>query len=890
MLRRWLHKLVSIFRHRQLDSELDEEIRAHLEMAIEENVSRGMTPGEARLAARRSFGGVDQMKERHREVRGFQWIGDLGQDMRLALRALLRDRGFTAAAVLTLAVGIGANTAIFSVVYGVLLRPLPYPDADRIVRVEAGVLRPQAGAADMPFSDAGYWHFVNNNRAFEAFGGYEGDGPPLFLTGDGPPVQISIASMTASAFEVLGTLPQRGRLPTAEEDVRGGPRLLLISHRLWVNRYGSDPSIIGRNIELQGIPWEVIGVMPDGYDFPRLGVDIWRTYRLDPESETLQPRSSAIARLAPGVTIEAAIADAERLIAGFGEIGYGPDWSEQFSGEAFVRPLKDEIIGGSREPLLILLGTVAFVLLIACSNVANLLLVRAESRTRERAVRIALGSGRGRLIRYIMMESMLLSLAGGAAGVALAYVGTRILVSVGPASIPRIGDIGINGHVLLFTTGISVAAGLLFGLLPALRAGSERALAVLRDGGRGSTIGRERHRARSALVVAQVALALVLLVGAGLMVRTFRELRSVDLGFDPAGLMTFRVVPPCCYSSPEGPALLYEQLRERLEAIPGVTSAAAITLLPITGGDRILLLGGEGFLPTQIEDFPTSEGDAPTFLMRRATPGYFGTMGIPIIEGREFIPDDHRERLSSLLISESIKRQYWPNESALGKRLTVAGAPARVVGVVGDVHNVGLDVPAEQFVYKPILDSEGFGAVYEMTFAVRAGGDPNLLVPSIRAAVEGLNPQIPITNLQSMDDILADSISRTSFVMTLLVVAAVIALFLGSVGIYGVLSYVATLRTAEMGVRLALGANPGMVRKIILSQGMVLAVWGVVLGLAGAIALGGVLSSLLFGVSPLDPPTLVGVSVLFLAVTAVSSLIPAMRAARTSPAVALRAE
>lgn len=811
-------------------------------------------------------------------------MSSLLHDLRVAARSLAKAPTFALVTVATLAVAIGANTAIFSVVDGVLLRPLPYPDADRVVRVAAGVLPQAGGGPEAPFSDRGYWHFVNNNRAFETFGGYEGGNVQWPLTGDGPPLQVDVALMTLSAFEVIGLQPQRGRLPTPEEDIPDAPLVVLISDGLWVDRYGADPGIIGRTIELNGTSREVIGVMPPGYDFPTPQTDVWAPDRLNPASENFGGHHiTAIGRLAPGVTLETAEADAESLIARFDEVGYGPQWFEGiFSGEAVVRTLKEEIIGDSRQPLLILLGTVGFVLLIACSNVANLLLVRAESRTRERAVRIALGSGRRRLMQYVLTESLLLALVGGAAGVLLAWIGTLALVAAGPTSIPRLGEIGINGNVLLFTTAIALFAGLLFGLLPALRAGSKRTLAALRDGGRGATIGRDRHAARNVLVVGQVALALMLLVGSGLMVRSFQQLRSVDPGFDAAGVMTFRLSPPPSkYENGEATARFYDQLLERLEAIPGATSAGGITNLPLTGGGAILT--------TEIDDHPTPEGEfPPVFLIRRATPGYFETMGMPIVEGRAFTPDDHNARLGSLIISESIKQRYWPNESALGKRMTTAGAPARVVGVVGDVHDTGLEIPAEQFVYKPMLDSVG-GGVRPMMIAVRTDGDPDALVPEIRSVVEALDPDLPITELQSLEDVLAESLSRTSFTMSLLLLAALVALFLGSVGIYGVLSYVASQRTAEMGVRLALGADAGTVRKMILSQGMRLAVVGVAIGLAGAIALGGVMSSLLYGVSPADPLTLVGVSLVFLAVAAGASLIPAARAARTPPAVALRA-
>ncbi|MEX2049062.1 MAG: ABC transporter permease [Gemmatimonadota bacterium] len=806
-------------------------------------------------------------------------------DLRIALRALAKSPAFALITIVTLAVAIGANTAIYSVVDAVLLRPLPYPEADRIVRVAAGVLPQAGGGPEAPFSDRGYWHFVEGNRAFEAFGGYEGGSAQWPLTGDGPPLQLDVALVTLRAFEVLGVQPQRGRWPTQEEDVPDAPLVVLISDGLWADRYGRDPGIVGRTIELNGVSREVIGVMPGDFEFPTPQTDAWAPSRLNPASENFGGHHIvAIARLAPGQTVESATEDAESLIGRFSEVGYGPEWFQGiFSGEAAVRTLKDDIVGDSREPLLILLGTVGFVLLIACSNVANLLLVRAESRTRERAVRIALGSGRGRLVQYVMTESMVLSLAGGAAGVVLAWIGTRVLVAAAPPSIPRLGEIGINGNVLLFTTVVSVVAGLLFGLLPALRAGSARVLAALRDGGRGSTIGRERLHARSVLVVGQVALALVLLVGSGLMVRSFQELRSVDPGFEADGVMTFRLsLPPSKYPNPEATAQFYDQLLERLEAIPGVSAAAGINTLPLTGGGAILT--------AQIDDHPVPEGEfPPTFLARRAMPGYFSTMGVPLIEGREFTSDDHNARLGSLIISESVKQQFWPNESALGKRITQAGAPARVVGVVGDVHDTGLEVPAEQFVYKPMLDSVG-GGVRAMVMTVRTDGDPDALVPAIRAVVGELDSDLPITEIQTMEEILGDSLSRTSFTMTMLLLAAAVALFLGSVGIYGVLSYVASQRTAEMGVRLALGADSGAVRKIILSQGMALAALGVAVGLVGAVALGGVMSSLLYGVSPVDAVTLGAVSLVFMGVAAAASMIPAERAARTPPAVALRAD
>jgi putative ABC transport system permease protein len=814
-------------------------------------------------------------------------LSSLLPDARVALRGLMRSPAFTTVTVLTLSVAIGAITAIFSVLDAVVLKPLPYTDPDRIVTVAAATLPQAGGGADglAPFSDRGYWHFVNQSRSYEKFGGFEGGNPQWPLTGDGPPLQVDVSLMTVEAFEVLGTRPERGRWPTAEEAAPDGPKVALLSHELWTNRYGQDPAMVGKTIELNGTSWEVIAIMPASFDFPAPEVDLWVPDQLNPASENFGGHHiSAIARLTPTATLASAASEGDALIGRFSEVGYGPEWFQTiFSGKSVVRPLKDNIVGDARRPLWIIFGTVAFVLLIACSNVANLLLVRAEGRTRETAVRLALGSSRGRLVQYVLAESLMLSLIGGLLGVLLAWLGTRTLVAMAPASIPRLGEIGIRGGALAFTAGVAILSGLFFGLLPALRAGSKRSFGALRDGGRGSTVGRDRHHARAVLVIGQVALALVLLVGSGLMVRSFQRLRAVDPGFRSEDLLTFRLAPPPSkYPNGEATARFYDQLIERLEGLPGVVSAGGISTLPLTGGGPILT--------TVIDEFPPAEGEfPPVFFIRRATPGYFETMGIPIVEGREFTSDDHNARLGTLLISKSVKDRYWPQATALDKRMTTAGAPARSVGVVGDVHHEGLSTPAEQFIYKPMLDSVQ-GAVRAMAMVVRTQGDPTTLAPAVRAAVEALDPDLPITDLRAMDDVVADSLSRTTFTMSLLALSALVALFLGSVGIYGVLSYVATQRTAEMGLRLALGADAGIVRTIILRQGMLLAGTGVAIGVLGALALGGVLDTLLYDVQATDPLILVGGSVAFLLVALGASLIPAQRAARTAPAVALRSD
>lgn len=810
-------------------------------------------------------------------------MSELLADIRLALRVLAKSPSFTSVTVLTLAVAIGATTAIFSVVEGVLLRPLAYPDAERVVTVTVDAT--PGNVPEIPFSDRGFWHFVNNGKSFSAFGGYTQQDVPL--VGEGAePEQVTVGIMTRSAFDVLGVTPALGRLPVAEEDAPGGALVALLSHALWQARFGSDPAIVGKSIDLNGRQREVIGVMRPGYDFPSPEVDIWLPYQLNPGNPNFGGHHiSGIARLAPGVTAQAAQAEAEALVARFTEAGYTAQWmTNVFSGRAYVRTYQEELVGDVRQTLLVLMGTVGFVLLIACSNVANLFLLRAEGRTRETAVRIALGAGRGRVIRYVVVESLVLALAGGIAGVFLAYWGTRLLVSIGPASIPRLHEIGITPTVLVFTLAISLFAGVLFGVLPALRSFSYRMVSALRDGGRGATVGRERNLSRKVLVVTQVALALLLLVGSGLMVRSFQQLRAVDPGFSASGLLTFRLSPPPGrYPVPDGTMQFYAQLLDRLRALPGVQAAGAVTSLPLSSGAAQILA-------TQIEDFPTGPNDfPPTFHVRRVTPGYFEAMGIPVIEGRGFEDRDHQQRLGTAVISEAIKAKYWPDRSPMGRRLAPSSAPASIVGVVGDVHQVGLNEPAEATIYLPMVDSVG-GGVRPMAVVVRTSVAPQTMIATVRSQIREMDPNLPVTDLRTMDAIVDRSMNRTSFATLLLVIAAAIGLFLGAVGIYGVISYTVTQRTIELGIRQALGADGGRIRGMVLRQGVSLALIGMAVGLVGAVAMGKVMTSLLYGVSEFDLVTFASGCAVFLLVAVLACLVPAQRAANIGPSEALRAE
>jgi len=819
------------------------------------------------------------------------WWGELAADLRIAIRSLLRNRTFSVITILTLAVGIGANTAIFSVVEGVMLRPLPYPNADRLVRV-ATAAAPRTGLVEIPFSAAGFSHFAEHNRSFEAFGGYLESGTRwrVPLLGDGPPQEVVRTSIQVSALEVLGVAPEVGRLPTREEDLMDPVApVVLLSHDLWSSRFGSDPSVVGRTITLRDWSAEVIGVMPRGFDFPSPEVDVWTLGRLRTGSPDVAEHSwGAIARLAPGVTIEEATADAERLIAGFDALAYSPERREgMFSGRAIVRPLLDEVVGEARLPLLIALASAGFVLLIVCTNVMSLMLVRSESKSREHSVRLALGSGRGRLIRYIMTEVGLLTAVGTVVGVGLAIVGTHVLVSMGPANLPRLDEVRIDSTVFVFTIVTSLLVGVLAGLLPAVRASGNKALPSLRAGGSGTSNGRGRNRALSGLVVAQMAVALVLLVGSGLMVRTFQRLHDVDPGFDADGVLTFRLTPPSVARYRGDAGVDFSQfvfpLRERIAGLPGVISVGATSSLPLTGvvGEPGGTLG-----PVEVEEFPAQEGGLrPNFLTKRSTPGYFEAMGIPILEGRGFVDSDFSADYSrtAFIISASVKRRYWPNESAIGKGLKWGRLEGPVVGVAGEVHHRSLGLPPDEIIYSAQIGND-------LMVAVRAAGDVDLLVPAIRQLVAEIDPEVQVTRAHSLNGILGESLSRTSFVMTLLALAAAIALTLAGVGVYGVLSFVTRLQTKEIGVRMALGADPTRVWGIVIRRGLTLTALGALLGLAASVPLGRALDSLLYEVSPLDLPSQIGACSALVGIAVVSSFIPAVRAARTEPAVALTAE
>ena len=799
-------------------------------------------------------------------------------DARVALRSLARTPGFTLAVILTLAVGIGVDTAIFSVVDAVLVRPLPYPDQDRIVTI--GLDRPDTGPGELGFADVGLRHFLEGQRSFESLGAYQS--APMPLTGVGEPAQVDVGLLTNAVYGVLGVEPMLGRLPDDAEDVSGGPLVMVLSHDFWVSRFGADPDVLGTTLELDARTREVIGVMPPEFAFPGSDIDLWVPLQLDPASTNVgMIRYRGVARLREGATIASASADADRLMKSLGEVGYGPGWFERiFAGRAYVDTLKEYVVGGARRALLIVLGAVSCVLLIACVNVANLFLVRAEARARATAVRAALGAPRSRLIRDTLVETLICALAGGALGLALASMGIGALRAFGPTSIPRLDGLGIGPTAIAYTAGLSLLLGLLVAILPAAGTSPSRLRRALADGGRAGTVGRGRQALRGAFVVGQVAVALVLLIGSGLMVRTYQKLRSVDPGFDADGVVTFTLTLPLTrYPDPESEARFFEDLLDRVRPLPGVQAAGAVTTLPLRPGPAYTV---------GIEDFVVAPGAFPPVVGHAwITPGYLEALGIPILRGRGPERGDQQGAPSSVFASATLEEAYWPEGSALGKRIDSFGGSGAIAGLVGDVRTYRLDEPPEPMIYLPL--SWGRTPTWRaMSVAVRSTGDQAELIGALRREVARVDPDLPLSDVATMESIVSDSIAGTSFTMFLLSLAAAVSLFLGCVGIYGVISYVVTLRTPEFGVRAALGATSRAIVLHVLRRGVALAGAGVVLGLAGASLMGRMLTSMLFDVAPLDPVTFAVGSATFLLIAVAACVLPARRASRVDPVDALR--
>jgi len=812
-------------------------------------------------------------------------------DLRFALRGLIRYPAFTAVAVLTLALGIGANTAVFTLVDGVLLRPLPFPDPEGLISLEH---LGREGQDQLPMSDGLYLLYREQASSMDGIALFAGTAMNL-VTGE-EPERVPLQVVTPGFFDVLGIPPVLGRAFLPEEELPGAEPVVILSHGLWERTFGGDPEILGRTLDLNGVSRRVVGVMPEDFGYPNRDAQLWIPYEVDPAQAPLASfGAGGIARLGPGSSIESVYAELQGLISRLGELfpdSGSPAFLAEVGLRARVRPLKEVLVGDVSTTLWVLLGTVGFVLLIACANVANLLLVRAETRQRELALRLAMGAGRREIIRYFMGESLLLALAGGGLGVLVSTWALGISTRLTPMDLPRMAEVGVDLRVLGFTALIALGCALFFGFFPLLRYGAEDLASQLKEGGvRGATGGRDRHRLRNSLVVLQVAMALVLLVGAGLMFRSFLALRAQDPGYRVEGILTARLSVPRTEVEGSGETIgLYRQLRERMAGMPGVEVVGMTLSTPLARGVPLTTIG--------VEDHPRGPDEMPIFSnWVLVDEGYFDVLGIRLLEGRTFRSGDGAEGTRAAIVSESFARHWWPDSSPLGRRLGDDGGPDgtdwwQIVGVVADVRHQDLQAEPEEMVYYPLTIGPASApqTARSVDILVKTAGDPLQLVPILRRELRDLNPRIPLSNPRTMEAVFSAATARTSFTMAMLGAASGIALLLGLVGIYGVVSYVVAQRTKEIGVRMALGATGSSVRGMVVRQGLALAAVGVALGLLAAGLLSSVMSSILFGVSALDPLTYGSVAVALVAVAVLASWIPAMRAASVDPSSALREE
>ncbi len=804
----------------------------------------------------------------------------LWQDVRYGLRMLARSPGFTAVAVLTLALGIGANTTIFSVVNAVLLRPLPYPEPDQLVQLRAD----WSGSPSTAIGSSTFVGVKAQSQSLARVAAYSGG--DMTLTGAGSAQQVVTGAVTADFFPLLGVQPAWGRNFTREEDTPNGPKAAILGHGLWQSRFGGAADVLGRTITLNEQSYTVVGILPARFQYPE-PFQLWIPLALGETSAALAQYGEgmillkAIARLKPGVTLSQAQAELRTMA----QREQSPRTDE--APVVSLVTLHEQVVGEVKGALLVLLGAVALVLLIACANVANLQLARAATRQREMAVRAALGAARWRIVRGLLTESVLLSLAGGGLGLLLAFWGVRALGQWSGASLPSMHENGIDAWVLAFTLGVSVITGLAFGLAPAVQAWRADVNAALKEEARGDTDGH-RNRLRHLLVVSEVALALVLLIGAGLLIKSFSRLMEVHPGFRTAGVLTFQVTLTGGESSPQKVHFV-EQLVERLKALPGVQAVAATDSLPLTDFSRIGVAEIEGRPP--IDFSKVKRGEVTPVSRPTVTRDYFHAMGISVKNGRAFTSQDARPPAGSLIVNETFEKHFFPAESAVGKRIRLMPGPAEarwqtVVGVVSDVRQSGLAGDVTPEVYSPELeDMEG-----ALSFVVRVTGEPAGLISAVRAVVAEVEPNQALYNLMTMEQRLANTTTSRRLNTVLLGSFAAVALLLAVVGIYGVMSYAVTQRTREIGMRMALGAQPGTVMRFVMWQGMRVVLIGAGIGLGGALALARVLRNLLFEVAPTDPATFVCVTLLLSAVALLACYVPARRAAKVDPMVALRYE
>jgi predicted permease len=888
------------FRNRRY-ADISVSIQEHIDERIDELMEGGMPRDEAERTARREFGNVTLLRERSREVWQWQRVESLLADLKHVFRRLLRSPGFAITVVLTLAIGIGANTAVFSVLNSVLLRPLPYPEPQQLVSLHLNAPGAPGLAefrSELRLSASMYFTFAAHNRAFQSIGVW---GPgTASITGMAQPEQVNTAEISGGVLETLKVPALHGQwLTAADQDSHGLGRVML-SYGYWQRRFGGDPGVVGRAINVNSQTRVIAGVMPRGFKIVNYDFDLLVPMALDPAHEILAGFAyRGIARLRPGVDISQANADVARLLNVWMDSwtngpGDDPHWYLRWKIAPALQPLKETVVGSVHTVLWVIMGTIGMVMLIACTNVANLLLVRADARQQELAVRSALGAGRWRIARELLLESVTLGMLGGAAGVAVAYAGLRLLTTIGPAELPRLSEISLDGWSVAFTLVLSVLSGLLFGAIPALRYAPSRQRLTLLGAMRTASVSRERQRGRNLLVVAQVAMALVLLIGAVLMIRTFMAMRDVDPGFsDPGSLQVMRLsIPETLVRDSATVARMQNSILDKLAAIPGVSSVGFAASVPMSGAEPSwdeILVEGKNY-----------EGDNPPMrLYNYISPGYFHTAGTRFVAGRDFTWAEIYNVRPIGIVSEGLARELWGSpRAAIGKRFReFPGMPwHEVVGVVEDVRENGVDQVSPATVYWPPLMGdpsalEKLGAWRTVYFALRSNrAGTQAFINEMQQAVWSVNSNLPVANVSTMQEIYSESMARTSFTLVMLAIAGTMALALGILGIYGVIAYAVSQRTREIGIRMALGAKKSELVWMFVRSALLLTGAGTAIGLGAAAAVMRLMRTLLFGISPLDPVTFIAVPVALAAAAALASYLPARRTTAVDPVEALRAE
>ncbi len=880
-IQHWLYtlplRLRSLFRRSQLDQELTEELSYHLDQKTNQFIAAGMSADEARHAALRAMGGLEQRKEQCRDTRKINWLQDFLQDFRYAARTLRKSPGFTAIAILTLALGIGANSAIFSVVDAILLRPLPYPEPDRLVRIWESSLR-----LDTPRNVVNPFNFLDwrdRSQSFESMAAISD--ATTNLSSHGQPVAVPGMQVSTDFFSILRVAPFLGRTFTPADGVPGQDHSIILSYDLWHRQFGDDRSIIGQKIDVDGVPCEVIGVMPKSFSFPKMKPEVWTPMAINRSDDWKSGRYlTVVARLKPGVSVAQAQQDMLRVAEFTAQAR--PDFNKSWS--ANVVPMLEDATQFVRRPLWVLLSAVGFLLLIACANVANLLLMRGTGRLRELAVRSALGAARSRIIRQLFAESLLLSLAGMFVGLFFAYFGLSALLALIPQSnpLPRAEPISIDARVLLFAFFATLLTAVLFGLVPAFRLSFVDLQNALKQGSLRSGVGGHQTL-RRIFVVAEVALALLLSVGAGLMLRSLARLTSTDPGFSTDHLLTMHIwTSPVRYEDNLKRSQHFDRILTEIRSTPGVQAAGSTHFLPLM--DRT---SGSCFSPA--DQPPPTPAESPTAQFLIISSGYFQTMSTAILAGRDFEPRDNFNSSPVAIVNHAFVEKYFPGQSILGKQFNVCWTlkkPAEIVGIVADARQAELqDSPAPT-----IFLSNSQAPMYFATLVVRATGDPLQIVRDVEAAVHRVDPDQAVSDVQTMDAVFSNSVSSPRFQAVLLLVFAALAIALAMIGVYGVISYSVSQRINEIGIRVALGARSYDVFRLILREALALSAVALVIGLLASLALGRVLQSLLFEVTPTDPATLASVAALVLLVSIAAAAIPARRATHIDPLTALRYE